>query len=86
MAETMTYDAGTDTVSTSENLTPDEQDSLQVGEAMEEQQEMLKQAGQMMGTPMMDPSKNPGMNQMLKDGYDQLQNDQSEGQSPDEGA
>ncbi len=37
----MTYDAGTDTVSTSENLTPDEQDSLQVGEAMEEQQETM---------------------------------------------
>ena len=37
----MTYDAGTDTVSTSENLTPDEQDSLQVGEAMQEQQEQM---------------------------------------------
>ena len=37
----MTYDAGTDTVSTSENLTSDEQDSLQVGEAMEEQQESM---------------------------------------------
>ena len=41
MAETMTYDAGTDTVSTSENLTADEQDSLQVGEAMQEQQEQV---------------------------------------------
>jgi len=41
MAETMTYDAGTDTVTTSENLTPDEQESLQVGEAMQEQQEGL---------------------------------------------
>ena len=41
MAETMTYDAGTDTVSTSENLTSDEQDSLKVGEAMEEQQESM---------------------------------------------
>ena len=37
----MTYDAGTDTVSTSENLTADEQDSLQVGEAMQEQQEQV---------------------------------------------
>ena len=37
----MTYDAGPDTVSTSENLTSDEQDSLQVGEAMEEQQESM---------------------------------------------
>ena len=51
-----------------------------------QQAELLKQAGQLAGTPMMDPSKNPGMNQMIKDGYDQLQNDQSEGQSPDEGA
>ena len=41
MAETMTYDAGTDTVSTSENLTPDEQESLQVGEEMQNQQEQM---------------------------------------------
>ena len=41
MAETMTYDPGTDTVTTEGNLTPDEQDSLQVGEAMQEQQEQL---------------------------------------------
>ena len=34
----MTYDAGTDTFTTSENLTPEEQDSLQVGEAMEAEQ------------------------------------------------
>ena len=41
MAETMTYDAGTDTVTTSDNLTPEEQDSLKVGEAMEAEQEQL---------------------------------------------
>tara|TARA_B100000965_G_C19466492_1_gene702110 strand:+ start:82 stop:861 length:780 start_codon:yes stop_codon:yes gene_type:complete len=41
MAETLTYDAGTDTVTTSENLTPEEQDSLKVGEEMEAQQEQL---------------------------------------------
>ncbi len=42
MAETLTYDPGTDTVSTEDNLTPDEQDSLQVGEKMvEEQAELL---------------------------------------------
>ena len=34
MAETLTYDAGTDTVSTTENLTADEQDSLEVGEKL----------------------------------------------------
>ncbi len=41
MAETMTYDPGTDTVTTENSLTPDEQDSLQVGEQMQEQQEQL---------------------------------------------
>ena len=41
MAETMTYDAGTDTVSTSENLTSDEQESLQIGEEMQQQQEQV---------------------------------------------
>ncbi len=39
---TLTYDPGTDTVSSENNLTPDEQDSLQVGEKMvEEQAELL---------------------------------------------
>lgn len=41
MAETLTYDAGTDTVTTSDTLNTDEQESLQVGEALEEQQESL---------------------------------------------
>jgi len=51
-----------------------------------QQQELLKQAGQLAGTPMMDPSKNPGMNQMLTDGADQLRNGQNQGQPPAEGA
>ena len=37
-----------------------------------QQQELLKQAGQLAGTPMMDPSKNPAMGQGMKDTYDQL--------------
>ena len=41
MAETLTYDAGTDTVTTGDSLTPDEQSSLEVGEALVEQQEGL---------------------------------------------
>ena len=41
MAETLTYDDGIDTVSAEDNLTPDEQDSLKVGEAMIEEQEQL---------------------------------------------
>jgi len=41
MGETITYDAGTDTVSTEGTLTADEQDSLQVGEQMMAEQEGL---------------------------------------------
>ena len=41
MAETMTYDAGTDTITTEDNLSEAEQESLQVGEEMESQQEQL---------------------------------------------
>ena len=41
MAETMTYDPGTDTVTTEGSLTPEEQDSLKVGEEMEAQQNQL---------------------------------------------
>ena len=41
MAETLTYDAGTDTVTTEDNLTEAEQESLAVGTEMESQQEQL---------------------------------------------
>ncbi len=41
MAETLTYDTGTDTVTQGDSLTPDEQESLQIGEAMEAQQEQM---------------------------------------------
>ncbi len=41
MAETMTYDPGTDTVTTENSLTPEEQENLQVGEALENEQEQL---------------------------------------------
>jgi len=51
-----------------------------------QQQMMLKQAGQIAGTPMMDPSKNPGMNQMITDGYDQLTNGNTQGEPPTEGS
>ena len=37
----MTYDPGTDTVTTENNLTPEEQESLKVGEEMDNQQEQL---------------------------------------------
>ena len=41
MADTMTYDPGTDTVTTGDNLTPEEQESLAVGEELQNQQEGL---------------------------------------------
>ena len=41
MAETLTYDPATDTTTVGDNLTPEEQESLQVGEELESQQEGL---------------------------------------------
>ena len=41
MAETLTYDASTDTVTSAENLNADEKDSLEVGEKMQSEQEAL---------------------------------------------
>ena len=41
MAETLTYDAGTDTVTEGDALTPEEQQSLEVGEALEQSQDQL---------------------------------------------
>jgi len=49
------------------------------------QQELVKQAGQFAGTPMMDPSKNEGMAQMINDGYDQLTNGNNQTIPPDQG-
>ena len=57
----------------------------QQAEQQQQQQLLLKQAGQLAGTPMMDPSKNEGMANMIKDGYDQLQNGNTEGEPPTEG-
>ena len=37
----MTYDAGTDTITTSDNLSAEEKDSLIVGEQMQAEQEQL---------------------------------------------
>ena len=41
MAETLTYDPGTDTVTTEENLSTEEKDSLEVGEKLVAEQESL---------------------------------------------
>ena len=76
MAETMTYDPGTDSVTTEGNLTPEEQNSLQVGEELQQemqmaqqaaqQQALTEQAGQLAGSPMVDPSKNPALAAMTQ--------------------
>jgi hypothetical protein len=49
-----------------------------------QQMELTKQAGQLAGTPMLDPSKNPAIGQGMKDTYDQLTN-AAEAEPPAEG-
>ena len=41
MAETLTYDPGTDTVTSEDNLTPDEQESMKIGEELVGEQQQL---------------------------------------------
>ena len=41
MAETLTYDPGSDTVTSESNLTPDEQESIKIGEELAGQQDQL---------------------------------------------
>ena len=41
MAETLTYDPGSDTVTSEDNLTPDEQESMKIGEELAEQQQQI---------------------------------------------
>jgi hypothetical protein len=68
-------------VKTPETMAQEKQQQMQ----QMQQQELLKQAGQFAGSPMMDPSKNEGMAAMIKDGYDQLTNGNTEGEPPTEG-
>jgi hypothetical protein len=55
-------------IKTPETMAKEKEDRMQ----QMQQQELLKQAGQLAGTPMMDPSKNPAIGQGMKDTYDQL--------------
>jgi hypothetical protein len=51
-----------------------------------QQAELTKQAGQLAGTPMMDPSKNPAVGRFMNDGYDQLNpNANNQGEPPNTG-
>ena len=62
-----------------------EQEKQQQMQQMQ-QQELLKQAGQLAGTPMMDPSKNPAVGRFMNDGYDQLNpNENNQGEPPNTG-
>ncbi len=69
-------------VKTPETMAQEKQAQMQ----QMQQQEMLKQAGQFANSPMMDPSKNEAMGEMIKEQKDQLTNDANQGQSPPEGA
>ena len=51
----------------------------------QQMQALTEQAGQLAGTPMADPSKNPALGRGLNDGYDQ-QNAEDQGEPPAEGA
>ena len=50
----------------------------------QQQQTLLEQAGQLAGTPLADPSKNPALGRGLNDGYDQANEQQAI--SPEEGS
>ena len=49
------------------------------------QMSMVDQAGQLAGSPMADPSKNPALGQGLQDGYDQATTDEQQTIPPEEG-
>ena len=65
-------------VKTPETMAQEKQQQMQEMQ----QGELLKQAGQLAGTPMMDPSKNPAVGRFMNDGYDQLsgQNENNQGE------
>ena len=68
-------------VKTPETMAQEKQQQMQ----QMQQQELIKQAGQFASSPMMDPSKNEGMSQMINDGYDQLTNGNNQTIPPDPG-
>ena len=67
-------------VKTPETMAQEKQQQMQEMQ----QGELLKQAGQLAGTPMMDPSKNPAVGRFMNDGYDQL-NANNQGEPPNTG-
>ena len=57
-------------IKTPETMANEKAQQMQEMQAME----LTKQAGQLAGTPMMDPSKNPAIGRGMNDTYDQLTN------------
>jgi len=68
-------------VKSAETMEQEKQAQMQAAQ----QQALMEQAGQIAGSPMADPSKNPALGRGLNDGYDQL-NGQNQGEPPPEGA
>jgi len=69
-------------VKTAETMEQEKQQSIQE----QQQAALMQQAGQLAGSPMMDPSKNPAIGRSLNDGYDQLTGQDAEQTiPPDEG-
>ena len=69
-------------VKTPETMMQDKQQQMQEYQ----QKAMVDQAGQLAGTPMADPSKNPAIGRALNDGYDQAQqNANNQGEPPNTG-
>ena len=65
-------------VKTPETMAQEKQQQMQEYQ----QKAMVDQAGQLAGTPMADPSKNPAIGRAMNDGYDQLsgQNENNQGE------
>jgi hypothetical protein len=55
-------------IKTPETMAQEKQEKMQDMQNLE----LTKQAGQLAGSPMMDPSKNPAMGRGMNDTYDQL--------------
>ena len=69
-------------VKTPETMMQDKEQQMQEYQ----QKAMVDQAGQLAGTPMADPSKNPAIGRALNDGYDQAQqNANNQGEPPNTG-
>ena len=68
-------------IKTPETMEAEKEQRMQEMQAME----LTKQAGQLAGTPLMDPSKNPAIGQGMKDTYDQLTGNANQAEPPAEG-